>query len=69
MIIEGNGIKIDERDLTRESEAMNKKKIYSKFKELLEKGNTKLPSPLILSGTNFNEGSGKGMVISVEAHF
>ena len=67
LLIEGNGIKMDESALTGESDAMKKEK-YEKCKELLESGNTKLPSPLILSGTNCIEGSGKGIVIAVGEH-
>ena len=67
LLIEGNGIKMDESALTGESDAMKKEK-YEKCKELIEKGNTKLPSPLILSGTNCIEGSGKGIVIAVGDH-
>ena len=67
LLIEGNGIRMDESALTGESDAMKKEK-YEKCKELLNKGETKLPSPLILSGTNCVEGSGKGIVIAVGEH-
>ena len=67
LLIEGNGIRMDESALTGESDAMKKEK-YDKCKELLDKGETKLPSPLILSGTNCVEGSGKGIVIAVGEH-
>ena len=75
LLIEGNGIKMDESALTGESDAMKKEK-YDKCKELLKelldknekKGDAKLPSPLILSGTNCVEGSGKGIVIAVGEH-
>ena len=68
LLIEGNGIKMDESALTGESDAMKKEK-YEKCKELLDKGGEeKLPSPLILSGTNCIEGSGKGIVIAVGEH-
>ena len=67
LLIEGNGIKMDESALTGESDAMKKEK-YEKCKELLNKGEEKLPSPLILSGTNCIEGSGKGIVIAVGEH-
>ena len=67
LLIEGNGIKMDESALTGESDAMKKEK-YEKCKELLDKGEEKLPSPLILSGTNCIEGSGKGIVIAVGEH-
>ena len=67
LLIEGNGIKMDESALTGESDAMKKEK-YEKCKELLDAGESKLPSPLILSGTNCVEGSGKGIVIAVGDH-
>ena len=67
LLIDGNGIKMDESALTGESDAMKKEK-YEKCKELLNAGETKLPSPLILSGTNCVEGSGKGIVIAVGEH-
>ena len=67
LLIEGNGIKMDESALTGESDAMKKEK-FEKCKELLDNGEKKLPSPLILSGTNCVEGSGKGIVIAVGEH-
>ena len=67
LLIEGNGIRMDESALTGESDAMKKER-YEKCKELLDKGEKKLPSPLILSGTNCVEGSGKGIVIAVGEH-
>ena len=67
LLIEGNGIRMDESALTGESDAMKKER-FEKCKELLDKGETKLPSPLILSGTNCVEGSGKGIVIAVGEH-
>ena len=67
LLIEGNGIKMDESALTGESDAMKKEK-FDKCLELKNKGEKKLPSPLILSGTNCIEGSGKGIVIAVGEH-
>ena len=67
LLIDGNGIKMDESALTGESDAMKKEK-YAKCKELLDKGAKNPPSPLILSGTNCIEGSGKGIVIAVGEH-
>ena len=67
LLIEGNGIKMDESALTGESDAMKKEKL-EKCLELLKEGQKKLPSPLILSGTNCIEGSGKGIVIAVGEH-
>ena len=67
LLIEGNGIKMDESALTGESDAM-KKEPFHKCKELQDNGETKLPSPLILSGTNCIEGSGKAIVLAVGDH-
>ena len=69
LLLEGNGIKIDESALTGESNAMKKEK-YEKCKELLKlnKKESSLPSPLILSGTDCIEGSGKGVIIAVGDH-
>ena len=67
LLVEGNGIKMDESALTGESDTMKKEK-YEKCIDLLEKGEKKIPSPLILSGTNCVEGSGKGIVIAVGQH-
>ena len=69
LLIEGNGIKMDESALTGESDAM-KKEPFHKCIELQDqdKGETKLPSPLILSGTNCIEGSGKAIVLAVGDH-
>ena len=67
LLIEGNGIKMDESALTGESDSMKKEK-FDKCNELLKSGEKKLPSPLILSGTNCIEGSGKGIVIAVGEH-
>ena len=70
LLIEGNGIKMDESALTGESDAM-KKEPYHICKELLDKiesKDAKLPSPLILSGTNCIEGSGKAIVLAVGDH-
>ena len=69
LLLEGNGIKMDESALTGESNAMKKEK-YEKCKELLKLGKkeSNFPSPLILSGTDCIEGSGKGVVIAVGDH-
>ena len=67
ILVEGNGIKMDESALTGESDAM-KKEPYHKCIELQENNETKLPSPLILSGTNCIEGSGKAIVLAVGSH-
>ena len=64
LLIEGNSIKMDESALTGESDAM-KKETYEKCEEILNEKTNKVPSPLILSGTNCIEGAGKGIVIAV----
>ena len=66
ILIEGNGIKMDESSLTGESDTV-KKEIYDKCIE--EKENGKQPhSMLLLSGTNCVEGCGKAVVIAVGDH-
>ena len=67
LLVEGNGIKMDESALTGESDAM-KKEPFDKCIDLEKKGERKLPSPLILSGTNCIEGSGKAIVLAVGEH-
>ena len=66
-LIEGNGIKMDESALTGESDAM-KKESYEKCAEIKNSGKGSVPSPLILSGTNCIEGSGKAIVLAVGDH-
>ena len=66
-LVEGNGIKMDESALTGESDAM-KKESYEKCEEIKNSGKGSVPSPLILSGTNCIEGSGKAIVIAVGDH-
>ena len=67
LLVEGNGIKMDESALTGESDPM-KKEPYHKCMELMYKKEKNLPSPLILSGTNCIEGSGKAIVLAVGDH-
>ena len=66
LLVEGNGIKMDESSLTGESDTM-KKETYQKCVELLNK-KMKPPSPLILSGTNLVEGTGVAVVLAVGDH-
>ena len=66
ILVEGNGIKMDESALTGESDAM-KKESYQKCQELRSKGE-KVPSPIILSGTHCIEGNGKAIVLAVGDH-
>ena len=67
LMVEGNGIKIDESSLTGESDTMNKKP-YEKCKEEIESGNKKPSSNILLSGTNCVEGAGSGIVIAIGQH-
>ena len=66
ILIEGNGIKMDESSLTGESDTV-KKEIYDKCIEEKENGQ-KPHSMLMLSGTNCVEGNGKALIIAVGDH-
>ena len=66
ILIEGNGIKMDESALTGESHSV-KKESYEKCLELMHQ-RQKVPSPIILSGTNCIEGKGKAIVLAVGDH-
>ena len=71
LLVEGNGIKMDESALTGESDAMKKEpfqRCMEIYNSLGEKEKSKTPSPLILSGTNCIEGSGKAIVLAVGDH-
>ena len=63
ILIENNGIKMDESSLTGESDSV-KKEIYDICIEEMKNGK-KCHSPFILSGTNCIEGNGKGVIIAV----
>ena len=68
LLVDGNGIKMDESALTGESDAL-KKEVYDKCIESLKNvKNTKPPSPLMLSGTFCIEGTGSAIVIAVGDH-
>lgn len=67
LLVEGNGIKMDESALTGESDAMRKENFGNCMAKKM-KGESKLPSHLILSGTNCVEGSGKAIIIAVGDH-
>ena len=68
ILVEGNGIQIDESSLTGESKPL-KKETYEKCQELIDnKKISKIPSPLMLSGTNCVEGTGYAVVLAVGDH-
>ena len=66
ILVTGHGLKMDESALTGRADPM-KKMPYNICLEENNKNQDKesVPSPLILSGTNCIEGSGKGIVIAV----
>ena len=67
LLIDGNGIKMDESALTGESDLMRKEP-YEKCAEILKNKNNQkneIPSPLILSETHCIEGTRKGIIIIV----
>ena len=68
ILVEGNGIQIDESALTGESNPL-KKETYEKCQEIIDSKTTnKIPSPLMLSGTNCVEGAGYAVVLAVGNH-
>ena len=68
ILVEGSGIQIDESSLTGESKPL-KKETYEKCQELIDnKKVSKIPSPLMLSGTNCVEGTGYAVVLAVGDH-
>ena len=68
LLIEGNGLRLDESSLTGESEPL-KKESYEKCREIIDNNSSsKVPSPLMLSGSNCLEGSGYAIVLAVGDH-
>ena len=67
LMVEGNGIKIDESSLTGESNAVSKKP-YEKCKEEYEAGIKNPSSMILLSGTNVIEGAGAAIAIAIGPH-
>ena len=68
LLIEGSRLKFDESSLTGESESL-KKENYEKCREIIENNSSsKIPSPLLLSGSNCLEGTGYAIVLAVGEH-
>ena len=66
LLVSGHGIKMDESALTGRTDAMKKMPYNKCLEEKYDNQDIEnVPSPLILSGTNCVEGSGKGIVIAV----
>ena len=68
ILIEGNGIKMDESSLTGESDTLRKEPYEKCVNIKNENSSSKVPSPLMLSGTNCVEGTGFGIVLAVGDH-
>ena len=62
ILIEVNGIKMDESCLTGERDSL-RKKLYEKFLIMKNKNRGLIYPPFILSGTNYVEGIGVGIVL------
>ena len=68
ILIEGNGIKMDESSLTGESDTLRKESYEKCARMQNENSGSKIPSPLMLSGTNCVEGTGLAIVLAVGDH-
>ena len=68
ILIEGNGIKMDESSLTGESDTLRKESYEKCLQIQNESQSSKIPSPLMLSGTNCVEGTGLAIVLAVGDH-
>ena len=67
LLVEGNGIKIDESALTGESNAV-KKNAYEQCLDEMEADEKNPSSMILLSGTNVIEGTGKCIAIAIGEH-
>jgi len=68
ILIEGSGIKMDESSLTGESDSLRKESYEKCISIQNENPSSKIPSPLMLSGTNCIEGTGLAIVLAVGDH-
>ena len=68
ILIEGNGLKIDESSLTGESDSVNKKTYEECLDELTNKKNKEPSSNLLFCGTNVVEGNGSAIIIATGEH-
>ena len=68
ILIEGNGLKIDESSLTGESDSVNKKSYEECLDELTNKKNKEPSSNLLFCGTNVVEGNGSAIIIATGEH-
>ena len=68
LLVDGNGIKVDESSLTGESSVVSKEPYDICLSQIEYKKSSKVPSPCILSGTNCVEGTGYAVVIAVGSH-
>ena len=67
ILVEGNGLKIDESSLTGESDSVSKK-IYEECLEELNNKKKEPSSNLLFCGTNVVEGNGSGIIIATGKH-
>ena len=68
ILIEGNGLKIDESSLTGESDSVNKKSYEECLEELSNNKKKEPSSNLLFCGTNVVEGNGSAIVIATGEH-
>ena len=68
ILIEGNGLKIDESSLTGESDSVSKKSYEECLEELSNNKNKEPSSNLLFCGTNVVEGNGSAIVIATGEH-